>query len=134
MREIFKKAFIQALEDTLGETPKLVSVQLNSGYKSCIEIVNPNKENKTIWFVASKGFLEHFSSVLLGEENPGEMELRDLSQELANLTIGLAKVIAVGEGVFFDIGTPSVFGYGDMNGELSLDFELNGNKCSIFYV
>ena len=134
MREIVEKAFIQAIGDTLGETPNQISKKLKIGYKSCIEIVNPQKENKVIWFVASKGFLEHMALNLLGEENPGEMDLRDLSQELANLTIGLAKVVAVGQGVFFDIGTPSVFGFGEIEGDLSLDFELNGNQCSIFYV
>lgn len=51
--------------------------------------------HNTITFVSSKEFLEFLGEGLFGEIVSSELELRDLSQELANLTIGVAKVLAV---------------------------------------
>ena len=84
--------------------------------------------------LCSKEFLESLGTGLFGENVSSDLELRDLSQELANLTIGLAKVLAVKENVNFNIATPRVFGLGEFQNAHceSLNFALNGAPCSLF--
>lgn len=132
--KIIEAAFKGAIEDTLGKIPQVCSQKTLEGFLSSIEIVNENGERNTITFVSTKEFLEKFGSGLLGEESLDELALKDLSQELANLTIGLAKVLAVPQGVRFNITTPKVYGFGEFQDlhSKSLNFELEGAKCSLF--
>ncbi|EEO25519.1 hypothetical protein [Helicobacter winghamensis] len=134
MELIIKKAFMQVLKDTLGATPACVENKLLKGYLSSIDVAFEDGTHNTITFVSSKEFLEFLGEGLFGEIVSSELELRDLSQELANLTIGLAKVLAVRENVNFNITTPRVFGLGEFQNAhcKSLNFALNGATCSLF--
>ena len=57
--------------------------------------------------------------------------MRDLSQELANLTAGLAKVLAIKENRHFNSSTPVAFGLGEMQDAQNrcMNFSLNGALC-----
>ncbi|MDA3966364.1 MULTISPECIES: hypothetical protein [Helicobacter] len=134
MIQVIKDAFIQTFEDTLGKTPKFVSGKMLEGYLSSIDIVLEDGSTNTITFVSSKGFLETFGEGMLGEDSFDDLALIDLSQELANLTIGLAKVQAIHRGLNFKIKTPNTYGFGDFkdDGYVALQFDLEGNLCSLF--
>ena len=135
MEKIIINAFRQVLKDTLGETPKRVTRKLTKGFLSSIDIFLENEEKDTITFVSSKDFLAKLGNGLFGEEELDEIALKDLSQELANLTIGLAKVLAVTENIKFNISTPRVYGIGEFQDthSSSINFSLGrGAKCSIF--
>ena len=135
MEKIIINAFRQVLKDTLGETPKRVTRKLTKGFLSSIDIFLENEEKDTITFVSSKDFLAKLGNGLFGEEELDEIALKDLSQELANLTIGLAKVLAVTENIKFNISTPSVYGFGEFQDTHSSSFNFSlgrGAKCSLF--
>ncbi|EES89099.1 hypothetical protein [Helicobacter canadensis] len=132
--KIIKNAFKQAIEDTLGKTPQVLDEKILEGFLSGIDIVYNDGDKNTITFISTREFLEKFGNGLLGEEDFDELALKDLSQELANLTIGLAKVLAVTEGVRFNISTPKVYGFGEFkdSSSKSLNFALEGARCSLF--
>ena len=134
LNKIIENAFKQAIEDTLDKAPQVANEKLLEGFLSSIDVMYDDGEKTTITFISTKEFLEIFGSGLLGEEEFDELTLKDLSQELANLTIGLAKVLAVTEGVKFNISTPKVYGYGEFkdSSTKSLNFTLEGTKCSLF--
>ena len=134
MNSIIHKAFIQAIEDTLGETPKQCGSQIDEGYLSSIDLVLENGQREVVLFVSSKSFLSILAESLLGEINPDDLVFKDLSQELANLTIGLSKVLAIREGVSFNIGTPKVYGFGKIEEDKTtrLNFQLGKGSCSVF--
>lgn len=134
MRLIIEKAFVQMLQDTIGTAPLHVANKLAEGYLSNIDITFEDGTHNTITFVSSKGFLESLGASLLGENVSSDLELRDLSQELANLTIGLAKVLAVKEDVRFNITAPRAFGFGEFQNAHCecLNFALDGASCSLF--
>ncbi len=132
--KIIENAFKGAIKDTLGEIPQVCSEKTLEGFLSSIDIVNENGEKNSITFVSTGEFLEKLGNGLLGEEDFDELTLKDLSQELANLTIGLAKVLAAPQGVRFNITTPKVYGFGEFQDlhSKSLNFILEGAKCSLF--
>lgn len=134
MIQVIKEAFIQTFEDTLGKTPKFVSGKTLEGYLSSIDIVLDDGSTNTIMFVSSKGFLETFGEGMLGEDCFDDSVLIDLSQELANIIIGLAKVQAVCKGLNFKVKTPNTYGFGDFKdeGHIALQFDLDGHLCSLF--
>ncbi len=134
MESIIERAFIQVLQDTLNQTPTRVSDKLIEGYLSNIDIVFNEGLQNTVTFVSSKEFLKSLGFGLFGENVTDDLELRDLSQELANLTMGLAKVLAIKENKRFNIKTPNVYGYGEFQDARChyLSFALNGAQCSLF--
>ncbi|MCH5323300.1 MAG: hypothetical protein J1E31_06995 [Helicobacter sp.] len=134
MHSIIHKAFIQAIQDTLGEAPKQCGSQIYEGYLSSIDLVLENGQKEVVLFVSSKSFLNTLAENLLGEVNPDDLTLKDLSQELANLTIGLSKVLAIHEGLSFNIGTPKVYGFGKIKEDKTtgLNFQLGQGNCSVF--
>lgn len=134
MDNVIRTAVKQTFEDTLGKTPEFLEGKLLEGYLSSIDIVLDNGSVDTITFVSSKEFLKIFGEGMLGEDTFDELALIDLSQELANLTIGLAKVQAVGKGLNFKIKTPNTYGFGEFRDEgyTVLHFALDGHCCSLF--
>ena len=131
---IIEKAFIQVLQDTLGVTPTRTDNKLLKGYLSKIDVVFESCLQTTITFVSAKEFLGAIGEGLFGESSEDDLELRDLSQELANLTAGLAKVLAIKENMHFNISTPVAFGLGEMQDAQNrcMNFSLNGALCSLF--
>ncbi|MBD5165989.1 hypothetical protein [Helicobacter sp.] len=134
MKGIIEKAFIQAIQDTLEKTPTRCNDKLLRGYISSIDLIFGDDTKGTVTFVSSKEFLNILSFGLFGEHAKDDLTLQDLSQELANLTIGLSKVIAIKEEKSFNINTPRVFGYGEFQDKQynHLNFTLEGAPCSLF--
>lgn len=134
MKGIIEKAFIQAIQDTLEKTPIRCDNKLLRGYLSSIDVIFDDNTKGTVTFVSSKEFLNVLSLGLFGESAKDDLTLQDLSQELANLTIGLSKVLAIKEGKSFNINTPRVFGYGEFQDRKynHLNFVLEGAPCSLF--
>lgn len=134
MKGIIEKAFIQAIQDTLEKTPIRCDNKLLRGYLSSIDVIFDDNTKGTVTFVSSKEFLNILSLGLFGESAKDDLTLQDLSQELANLTIGLSKVLAIKEGKSFNINTPRVFGYGEFQDRKynHLNFVLEGAPCSLF--
>ncbi|WP_026944096.1 hypothetical protein [Helicobacter rodentium] len=134
MKGIIEKAFIQAIQDTLEKTPIRCDNKLLRGYLSSIDVIFDDNTKGTVTFVSSKEFLNVLSFGLFGESAKDDLTLQDLSQELANLTIGLSKVLAIKEGKNFNINTPRVFGYGEFQDRQynHLNFVLEGAPCSLF--
>lgn len=134
MKGIIEKAFIQAIQDTLEKTPIRCDNKLLRGYLSSIDVIFDDNTKGTVTFVSSKEFLDVLSLGLFGESAKDDLTLQDLSQELANLTIGLSKVLAIKEGKSFNINTPRVFGYGEFQDRKynHLNFVLEGAPCSLF--
>ncbi|WP_297810718.1 hypothetical protein [uncultured Helicobacter sp.] len=134
MKGIIEKAFIQAMQDTLEKTPAPCNNKLLCGYLSSIDLIFDDDTKGTVTFVSSKEFLNVLSFGLFGENAKDDLSLQDLSQELANLTIGLSKVLAIKEGKSFNIKTPRVFGYGEFQDKQynHLNFTLEGALCSLF--
>ena len=131
---IIEKAFIQVLQDTLGVTPIRTDNKLLKGYLSRIDVVFENGMQTTITFVSAKEFLGVIGEGLFGESSDDDLELRDLSRELANLTAGLAKVLAIKENMHFNIATPITFGFGEFQDTQNrcINFSLEGALCSLF--
>lgn len=134
MKGIIEKAFIQAIQDTLEKTPIRCDNKLLRGYLSSIDVIFDDNTKGTVTFVSSREFLNVLSLGLFGESAKDDLTLQDLSQELANLTIGLSKVLAIKEGKSFNINTPRVFGYGEFQDRKynHLNFVLEGAPCSLF--
>ncbi len=130
---IIKKAFLQMIEDTIAKTPELANECLREGYISSIGVIFEDGVTYTISFVASKEFLTILSLEMLGVCANDDLEFRDLSQELANLTVGLAKVLAIKKGLFFNIQIPEVFGYSTFkDAQRCISFNLQNTLCSIY--
>ncbi|MCI5969397.1 hypothetical protein [Helicobacter sp.] len=134
MESIFEKAFIQVMQDTLGVIPLRIESKLLEGYLSSTDITFEDGMRSAITFVSSKEFLGTLAYGLLGENISEDLELRDLSQELVNLTVGLAKVLAVKEEMQFNAAIPRAFGFGEFQDAQCrcLNFALDGAPCSLF--
>ncbi|CAM2784590.1 chemotaxis protein CheX [Helicobacter burdigaliensis] len=134
MLEILQEAFRQVILDTMQMTLEYGSKDLKAGYLSSIEMIFDNQSRLKTTFVCSKEFLTLMALQMLGEDNPDELTLQDLSQEIANLTIGLGKVLAIKEGINFNISTPNIFGEGefDIKDCQSLNFVVSNTYCSFY--
>lgn len=97
--DTFKKQF-----DIGIENKEEISVNENY-YTSSIDIVFKDR-NKTIVVYSSKDMLVNVASILLFEDNPDEDCLTDLNNEIANLVVGHAKVLASNDNYQFNIATP----------------------------
>lgn len=67
-------------------------------------------ENWRVTVQIARHSLEKMAYLFLNEESPDEEALTDLIQEIANLIVGRAKVVAASKGVGFNISTPDFKG------------------------
>jgi len=103
---------------------------------------NPNKEgfiskievkgdiNKTIYLCIPKETLDTVSMLLFGET---EYDLPDLTNEIANLIVGNAKVIASKNNVNFNISTPEFLDLKNIKYDTKKNYSIDGECFSIFY-
>jgi len=103
---------------------------------------NPNKEgfiskielkgdiNKTIYLFIPKETLDTVSMLLFGET---EYDLLDLTNEIANLIVGNAKVIASKNNVNFNISTPEFLDLKNIKYDTKKNYSIDGECFSIFY-
>lgn len=104
MFDTFKKAvvnFIESIEGQVGGCKK----NPDKGFVSKIEI--SGDENYEIFIVIPKRKLDYVSEYLFGDKN---YDVADLTNEIANMIVGNAKVIAAEKGMNFDISTPQFIG------------------------
>ncbi len=127
MKRFFSKAaenFVISLGGNFGKCdnpPK-------EGFISKMEIDGDIK--KTIYILVPKKTLDTISMLLFGEN---EYDLQGLINEIANLIVGNAKVIASEENVHFNISTPEFLNIKNIKYENREDYNINGECFSILY-
>jgi len=97
--------------------------KVEKGFVSKIEI--EGDLNYSVYILIPKKTLDLVSISLFGDDI---YDLPDLTNEIANLIIGNAKVVASEENVNFDITTPQFLDEEDVKYEKRVDLSLN-NKC-----
>ena len=100
----------------------------NDGFVSKIDI--KGDINKSVYLFIPKETLDKVSMLLFGEI---DYDLEDLTNEIANLIVGNAKVIASDENVNFNISTPQFLDIKDIKYENRKDYSIDGECFSILY-
>lgn len=133
MVEVLEKAFIKSIQEILEETPKKAKRMMKNGFISSIEILS-NGERIPVFLIIRPLLLQALANRLLGEKEPDEATLIDLANELSNLVVGVAKVIASDEGKDFTISTPQFLKIGkfEPKSEASLHFKTSYSFCSLY--
>ncbi|MWV61857.1 chemotaxis protein CheX [Helicobacter saguini] len=101
-----KKSFIEIVQGSINQTPKDSEHHIKRGYTTQIDITFNNEKTIKFLFVFNKEFLKIMCVEFLFENKPSLGSMIDMSKELANLTIGHAKVLAQEENIHFKISTP----------------------------
>jgi hypothetical protein len=104
MIEIIKKSVKNYLESLEADFNECQDKNIN-GYVSKIEI--SGDKNADIYLVVPRKKLEYISEYWFGDQN---FEEKDLTNEIANLIIGNAKIIAGENNVNFNISIPEFIG------------------------
>ncbi|MGP1450531.1 MAG: chemotaxis protein CheX [Wolinella sp.] len=133
MVDVLRRAFIKAIEETLEETPRVSRRAIKNGFISTIEILQ-NGERIPVYLIVRPLLLQALAERLLGEMEPDENTLIDLSNELSNLVVGVAKVIGSEEGEEFNISTPQFLKVGNLKpvSDAELHFKTSHSFCSIY--
>ena len=127
MKRFFSKAaenFVKSIGGNFGvckNPPK-------EGFVSKIDI--DGDISKSVYLLVPKETLDSVSMLLFGE---CEYDLSDLVNEMANLIIGNAKVVAAEENVHFDISTPEFLDVKNIKYENREDYSIDGECFSILY-
>jgi CheY-specific phosphatase CheX len=104
MIEIIKKSVKNYLESLEADFKECEGKEIN-GYVSKIEISGDKKAD--IYLVVPPKKLEYISEYWFGEKN---FDAKDLTNEIANLIIGNAKIVGSEKNVNFNISTPEFLG------------------------
>jgi hypothetical protein len=104
MIEIIKKSVKNYLESLEADFNECQDKNIN-GYVSKIEI--SGDKNADIYLVVPRKKLEYISEYWFGDQN---FEEKDLTNEIANLIIGNAKIISSEKDINFNISTPEFLG------------------------
>ncbi|GAX87792.1 conserved hypothetical protein [Lebetimonas natsushimae] len=104
MIEIIKKSVENYLSSLEADFSECRDENIN-GYVSKIEIKGDKKAD--IYIVVPRKKLEYISEYWFGDKNFNE---KDLTNEIANLIIGNAKIVGSRENVNFNISTPEFLG------------------------
>ena len=84
-------------------------------------------ENYDIYVVVPDEKLAYMSNYYFGEDG---CDLEDLTNEIANLIVGNAKIIAAKKNVNFNISIPKFLGeFKEIEYDEKLSFRFNHNKC-----
>jgi len=127
MDKFFDKAVENFVKSIGGEFGKCENLH-NDGFVSKIDI--KGDINKGIYIFAPKKTLDKISMLLFGDT---DYDLKDLTNEIANLIVGNAKVIASDENVNFNISTPEFVDIKDIKYENRKDYSIDGECLSILY-
>ena len=122
MFDTFKMAvnnFIESIDGKVDECNK----NPEKGFVSKIEI--QGDENYDVILVVPKEKLDYVSMFLFGDD---DYDIQDLTNEIANMIVGNAKMVAYDKGIKFDISTPDFMGEFQDNIEYDdiLRFEYKG--------
>ena len=127
MENFFSKAaknFVHSVGGNFGKCnnpPK-------EGYVSKIEIDGDIK--KSIYILVPRETLDTLSMLLFGEK---EYDLQGLINEMANLIVGNAKVVAAEENVHFNISIPEFLDVKNVKYEKREDYSIDNECFSILY-
>lgn len=129
--EIIKESFFEVIKNSIGVEPEESIIPLKKGYMTSIEMIGTGKN---VLLVFNKPFLKIMCLNFLSESAPTPEALEDMARELANLTVGHAKVIAQRRDTNFNISTPSFLGVHNVTDyDQGIHFRLKGTgHCSIF--
>lgn len=122
--EIVKKSFIEIIQGSINKTPESSTFHIKRGYATQISITFQNNKVYDFLFVFNKAFLKIMCEDFLFEEKPTLGSMVDMSKELANLTIGHAKVLAQAQNIHFNISTPNFLAIKKSNKD-DLSFKLD---------
>ena len=89
--EIVRESFFEVIKKSIGVEPEESIIPLKRGYLVSIEMIGANKD---VFLVFNKPFLRTMCHYFLSEDDPDNASLEDMARELANLTVGHAKVLA----------------------------------------
>jgi len=121
-----EKFFIKAADNfakSLGLSFDKCKDEVKEGFVSKIEI--NGDLNFDVYILIPKKTLDLVSISLFGDD---DYDLADLTNEIANLIIGNAKVVAGEEGVSFNISTPEFLDKEKIDYDKKVDLSIN-NEC-----
>ena len=127
MDKFLDKAVENFVESIGGKLGKCKNIH-NDGVISEIKV--QGDVNKGVYIFVPKETLDKISMLLFGDT---DYDLKDLTNEIANLIVGNAKVIASGENVNFNISTPKFLDIKDIKYENRKDYSIDGECLSILY-
>ena len=128
--EILQKALLCALKDTLSISMVEDRIPLNRAFTSKISL-----DSRTLYIVTNKALLLKFALDFLNEKNPNEATLIDISKEIANITIGKAKVLYEENGMILKLGIPEFIGNKIINHyNKSIGYKSQNMRCSIYEI
>lgn len=133
MNEVLERAFVKSIEEMMGETPERCDRAMRDGFITSIEIIEVGGRIP-VYLIIRPLLLQALAEQLLGEMQPDEPTLIDLANELSNLVVGVAKVIASEEGLDFTISTPQFLKIGNFEpqSQSALHFKTRHSHCSIY--
>jgi len=126
-----EKFFIKAAENfsnSLGLSFDKCKNEVKEGFVSKIEI--NGDLNFDVYILIPKKTLDLVSISLFGDD---DYDLADLTNEIANLIIGNAKVVAAEEGVSFNISTPEFLDKEKIDYDKKVDLSIDNECFSILF-
>jgi len=126
-----EKFFIEAAKNfanSLGLEINDCKEEVKQGYVSKIEI--SGDLNYDVYLLIPGKALSKVSFIFFCEE---ECDIEDMTNEIANLIVGNAKVVASEEGVSFNISTPTFLGDGKIDYDKRLDLSLDDECFAILF-
>ncbi|MDL0079451.1 MULTISPECIES: chemotaxis protein CheX [Helicobacter] len=129
--EVIKESFFEVIKDSISVEVEESIIPLKKGYLTSIEMIG---RGTNVLLVFNKPFLKTMCLHFLDDSTPSDDALEDMARELANLTVGHAKVIAQKRNTSFNISTPEFLGIRVIkNYDQGIHFRLQGlGHCSIF--
>jgi len=126
-----EKFFIEAAKNfanSLGLEINECKEEVKQGYVSKIEI--SGDLNYDVYLLVPGKVLSKVSFIFFCEE---ECDIEDMTNEIANLIVGNAKVLAKEDGVSFNISTPTFLGDGKIDYDKRLDLALDDECFAILF-
>lgn len=128
--ETIRESFAEVVANSIGINPEESIMPLKDGYLATINMLETPHQ---VLLMFNEEFLRVMCREFLGEDNPSSGDLVDMAKELANLTVGHAKVLAQKKNENFKISTPKFLGVTSIeNYNHGLHFRLEDGRCSIF--
>ena len=127
MDRFLKKAAFNFAE-SIGAVFDECKNEVKEGYVSEVDI--KGDLNYAVFVSLPKETLDTVSMLLFGET---DYDLKDLTNEISNLIVGNAKVVAADENIHFNISTPRFLGLQKVDFDKRIDLSLDGECFSIFY-
>ncbi len=131
--EIIKQSFFEVIRKSIEIEAVDSIMPIKRGFLVSIDKIE-KQNTKRVFLIFNTSFLRTMCELFLSNKNPSKPMLEDMAKELANLTVGHAKVIAQEKNKNFNISTPSFLGFKAIaNYDHGIHFRLRKNgHCSIF--